>query len=321
MATEYRTICPTARHNYVAFFLTLACNLRCSYCINLHDGGTRVKVAKRSHLEPDEWITAANRFALRKDLPLTLQGGEPTLSKAFFPLVRDADPAIAMDLMTNLTFDEELFIREVPVWRFNREAPYAPIRVSYHPGQNDIQDLIRKTQRLQEAGFRVGIYGILHPEKEKAEHILEVQKQCLDLGIDFRTKEYLGDYNGQVYGTFRYEGAVSSESLRDCDCRTSEFIVDPAGYLFRCHTDLYEGLAPIGEILDPSLDETVIDRYRECSYFGRCNPCDVKLKTNRFQNFGHTSCEVINLSPDYNGLSEIPRNGARSSALRVLSVT
>jgi len=70
-----------------------------------------------------------------------------------------------MDLMTNLMFDVETFISNTPTWRFTREAPYAAIRVSYHPGQNDIDDLIRKTFRLQEAGFRIGVYGIEHPRQ------------------------------------------------------------------------------------------------------------------------------------------------------------
>ncbi len=35
------------------------------------------------------------------------------------------------------------------------------------------------------------------------------------------------------------------------------------------------------------------ERFRECDVFGHCNPCDVKLKTNRFQEFGHTSVEII----------------------------
>ena len=49
-----------AHHNYVAFFLTLACNLKCPYCINLHNGGSRYKQAKRDNLNVEEWIKIAN---------------------------------------------------------------------------------------------------------------------------------------------------------------------------------------------------------------------------------------------------------------------
>jgi len=178
------------------------------------------------------------------------------------------------------------------VWRFTREAPYAAIRVSYHPGQNNIDDLIAKTFRLQEAGFRIGLYGIEHPDTEIRKHILEVQERCLELGLDFRLKEFLGEHDGKMYGTFKYDGCVCGETLKSCECRTTEIIVDPAGYVYKCHSDLYSGRNPISHILNNDLSEDAIDEFRECLFYGTCNPCDVKVKTNRFQIFGHTSVEI-----------------------------
>ena len=144
-------------HNYVAFFLTLACNLKCPYCINLHQHATRVRAHGHQEMSAGDWIKAANRLVLRDDLPLTFQGGEPTLHKAFFDIVNEVKPEIKMDLLTNMMFDVDTFIKRVPVQRFTRSAPYAAIRVSYHPGQNDIDDLIEKTKALTAAGFRIGL--------------------------------------------------------------------------------------------------------------------------------------------------------------------
>jgi len=39
----------------------------------------------------------------------------------------------------------------------------------------------------------------------------------------------------------------------------------------------------------------MIDEYRECYFYGDCNPCDVKIKTNRFQQYGHTSVDIIDI--------------------------
>ena len=33
-------------------------------------------------------------------------------------------------------------------------------------------------------------------------------------------------------------------------------------------------------------------KFRPCEVYGHCNPCDIKVKTNRFQVFGHTSVEI-----------------------------
>lgn len=285
-------ITPKLDHNYVAFFLSFSCNLKCHYCINLHDNIPRSLQAQHRGMSVDDWITAANRFVLRDDLPLTLQGGEPTLYPDFFRFVNEVKPEIKMDLMTNLMFDVDAFIANVPKWRFTREAPYAAIRVSYHPGQNTIEDLIAKTNKLQDAGFRIGLYGIEHPDPEIRRHILDTQEHCLKQGLDFRLKEFLGEYNGVMYGTFKYDDCVCGGVLKKCDCRTTEIIVDPAGFVYKCHADLYNSRNPIAHILDEGFNEGSIDEFRECEFYGTCNPCDVKVKTNRFQIFGHTSVEI-----------------------------
>ena len=283
---------PDKQHNYVAFFLTLKCNLRCSYCINLHSGGSRYEKAQRNQMSADEWIKAADRLVLRDDLPLTLQGGEPTLYKGFYRFVNEVKEEIKMDLLTNLSFNVEEFIENVPLSRFKREAPYASIRVSYHPGQNDIEDLLKKTFQLQDSGFRVGLYGILSPDEEMKKHILETMDNCLKQGIDFRTKEFLGEWDDTLHGTFKYYESVNGKKLKSCECRTTEIIADPGGYVYKCHSDLYNGRGPIAHILDNSFNQAELEKFRECSSYGDCNPCDVKVKTNRLQMFGHTTVEI-----------------------------
>ena len=290
MSGTLHPVTPKQGHNYVAFFLTLSCNLKCPYCINLHDGGSRYKKANRKHMDVEDWINAANRLVLRDDLPLSLQGGEATMYKGFYRFVNEVKEEIKMDLLTNMMFDVDEFISNVPVWRFTREAPYAAIRVSYHPGQNDIDDLIQKTIKLQDAGFRVGIYGIEHPSI--LDHIMNTKDKCLERDIDFRTKEFLGEWQGNLYGTFKYEGSVYGNELKQSECRTTEIIVDPAGYVYKCHSDLYNGRNPFAHVLDHDFNEASIEEFRPCDFYGECNPCDVKVKTNRYQIFGHTSVEI-----------------------------
>ncbi len=282
-------------HNYVAFFLTFGCNLDCGYCLNRHDEGSRYRGSTYKHMDVESWIKAADRLVLRDDLPLTLQGGEPTIINGFYRFVTEVKPDIRMDLLTNMMFDVETFVRRVPPWRFDRDAPYASIRVTYHPGQNEIDDLIRKTLFLQDAGFRIGLYGILYPDADLRKHIMDTMETCVNLGLDFRTKEFLGEWNDEVYGTFKYPGSVKGERLKTCRCRTTELIVGPGGYIYRCHADLYLGRDPFAHILDGSFSKEAIDLFRSCTYYGTCHPCDVKVKTNRFQIFGHTSVEITEM--------------------------
>lgn len=285
---ELKPIVLPKDYNYAAVFLTLACNLKCSYCINnFGEEGTAKK-----HLSGADIVRGINRLVLREDLPITLQGGEPSLHKDFYYIVNNIKPEIKIDLLTNLQFDADEFMRKVDKDRIRRNAPYASIRVSYHPEQMKLEPLAEKVLKLQNAGFSIGIWGVMHPSQE--ELILKAQKYCQDLGIDFRLKEFLGEHEGKLYGTFRYDGACEKKFKKTVLCKTTELIVGGDGSVFRCHSDLYEGRPPVGNFIDPDFD--IQDIFRVCDVFGHCNPCDIKVKTNRLQEFGHTSVEIKEVS-------------------------
>jgi MoaA/NifB/PqqE/SkfB family radical SAM enzyme len=280
-----KSIIIPSRYNYIAAFLSLACNLRCSYCINRFDTLSYDK----GSLSGEAWVRGLNRIASRPDLPVTLGGGEPSLHPDFIYILNHVRPELNIDILTNLQFDIAEFMRRVDPGRIKRDAPYASLRVSYHPETMQLEPLVEKVLRMQKAGYSIGIWGVLHPKQER--EIERAKQYAESRGIDFRTKEFLGEFNGIMHGTIKYPGACDRMFEKRVLCRTTELIIGPAGGVYRCHSDLYEGRKPIGHILDPDFE--IDDRLRPCEVFGHCNPCDVKIKTNRFQIFGHTSVEIV----------------------------
>ena len=234
---------------------------------------------------------ALNRIAPRGDLPITLQGGEPTQHPDFNFIVINVRKDLHLDVLTNLEFDVAKFMREVAPDRIKRDAPYASIRVSYHPEVMQLAPLVEKVLLLQHAGYSIGIWAVGHPRYER--QIQLAATYCEECGLDFRTKEFLGEYQGRTYGTYRYPGSCSRQERRKVMCRSSELIIGPNGGIYRCHSDLYCGINPIGTILDPEFE--VDSGFHKCNDYGYCNPCDVKTKTDRFQINGHTAVEIMPL--------------------------
>lgn len=281
-------------YNYCAAFLTLACNLKCSYCINIMDFERKVIYWENKPLDGDAWIKALNRIEAREDLPITFQGGEPTVHPAFYEIVRGVDKP--MDLITNIQFDPQEFMDEVPKTKFMRHAPYASIRVSYHPEQMKLEPTVEKVVKLQENGYQIGVWMVEHPNWLDA--LEQARFTFSKYQVDFRTKELLGRVDDKVYGHLKYKNAVGSDDLKYCKCRTSELIIGPSGKVYRCHSDLYNLRADIGHILDDNFN---LDReFKDCYFYGDCSGCDIKVKTNRFQEFGHTSVEIIDIEGDEN---------------------
>ena len=283
-ATSLPQITLPDTYNYIAVFLTLQCTLNCSYCINHFD---RISM-EQTNLSGDMWLLGLNRLLSRPDLPLTFQGGEPTLHPDFYQIVTGLRSDSTMDLLTNLEIDIHRFMRIISPKRFKRDTPYASIRVSYHPEVMKIEELTVKVLAFLEQGYHIGIWGVSHPSWQ--EEIRRARDYCTDLGIDFRTKEFLGEYEGTLHGTLRYRGACDLKTPQQVVCRTSELLIGPTGNIYRCHSDLYSDRSAIGHLLDPELQ--INDQARPCSWFGYCNPCDVKIKNNRYQEYGHTSVVI-----------------------------
>lgn len=292
-----RSLIIPENYNYIAVFLTFACNLKCSFCINNFESSPRKK-QKRKYLSGEEWAVGLNRIISRPDLPVSLQGGEPTLHKDFPYIVNNIRRNLNIDVLTNLR-DERVFLDNINPGRIKRKAPYASIRVSYHPEQMKLEPLIKRVLRMLDAGFSIGIWAVDYPAPETQKEIVLAKKICKETGIDFRLKEYLGEYNGNLYGHYLYKGACDKRFKKAVRCKTTELIIGPDGNIYRCTADIYESRSPIGHILDPDFE--IKDKFKKCSWFGHCNPCDIKMKTNRFQEFGHTSVfitgDVEKLSP------------------------
>ena len=226
-----------------------------------------------------------------RDVPITLQGGEPGLHPDFIEIVQQVSRIHPVDILTNLAFDLDTFVRQVDPAALNRPAPYAPIRVSYHPEQFTLPDLLERVEILVSAGFRVGLYGVLHPDYEAV--ILEAQRQCIERGLDFRTKPFLGWHQGRLYGEYACPEACAGAPYKTCECAPSELLIAPDGSIHRCHYFLYCQKTALAQIGDPQI--ILPDDYLACPWLGACNPCDVKIKNNRFQQFGHIAARIRNI--------------------------
>jgi len=282
--SSLKSIIMPKSHNYIGVFLTFECSLHCDYCINYFNKS----VIERGVISGEEFVKGLNRIVSRDDLPVTLQGGEPSHHPDFYYIVNNIKPELNIDILTNIQFDVDEFIKKIDPNRIKRKAPYASIRVSYHPQKMDLDDTVNRVLKMQDAGFSMGVFTVTHPLNEEMLH--KMQARCKEVGIDFRTKEFLGKYQGKLYGSYKYEGACEGKFKKKVKCRTTELLIDSEGKIYRCHTDIYNGKNSIGHILEPTFQ--IDDKFRDCDYFGQCNPCDTKVKTNRFQQFGHTSVEI-----------------------------
>jgi sulfatase maturation enzyme AslB (radical SAM superfamily) len=274
-------------YNYVAVFLTLACNLKCSYCINHLSGDAK----KQGYLPGEQWISLLNRLNLKKDLPLTFQGGEPTVHPDFYQIIKGLREDLSIDLLTNLQFDPTVFKKQISPERLKRDSKYSSIRVTYHPETMNWQKLLEKVLYLKKNNYSVSVFGILHPRDEV--EIKRAQAEAIKLEIDFRVKDFLGIHNDKIFGSYKYANACFGEQELHCLCKTSELLIGAGGDVYRCHHDLYNQFNAQGNLAQENF--AIINDFRPCERYGKCNPCDIKIKNNRFQEWGHCSVEIIDL--------------------------
>lgn len=344
--------------NYIGVFLTMGCNLQCHYCINiptsnqeLNDRSNLFPILNAKHhigLTPEQWIEGLSRIPNREDLPITVQGGEPTIYYGLNHIIEEVPHYL--DILTNMG-NMKIFknISDKSIHKLQRKAPYPSIRVSWHKDEMErtwkdgFKELVRRCEELKDYGFNVspiksesdvGIYMVAHPSNQLPDENLWRGK------VPFETKEFLGVHDGELYGHYAYKHSTDLISRGiyhkplECECRTSELLIDPYGFIWGCHHDLYkvwsnltdinklhfdyiqksnfrykqckdyvywkDSIEPIGHILDPEFSMDDLQIFRKCYHYGECVGCDVKLKNDRTQSKDdrgviHTSVEIKNI--------------------------
>ena len=246
-------------YNYIAAFLTLNCPYRCSYCVNWDDRSYKEKSG-------EYWVDNLNR--LETDLSVTLSGGEPTTHKDFYYIVNNCKHRL--ELLTNLSFDIDMFIASVDANVFNNDRSFAPIRASFHSDWMDLDKTIEKIRKLSAAGFRVALYCVETDTNREA-----IERMYKQDDIDFQTKPLLPS---EPSDSVDVEG----------ECRTRELIIGPDGSIFKCHRDMYKKEYPIGELGNITNIEY---KFRKCNNAVDCHPCDSKIKRDRFGKPGYCAID------------------------------
>ena len=288
---ELKEINLPENYKYIAVFPTMRCNLNCSFCLNTFSqdfNRTRFK-----EISGQDWVKALNRIKTRKEVPITFSGGEPFLHPDFLHILNNLKSDLNIDILSNL-YNKTLvqnFLDNVSPDKITRDAPYASIRVSYHPEQMDPKLLIENAKLLQDSGFKVGIYSVQYPSSAQLQAITQMQFRCKDEDIDFRLKDFTGQYKDELYGDYsKHPDSVNSKELKRRLCKISELLIGPDANVYKCHRDLYSEENPVGNLLNQEFQ--IEDKFRPCTNYGNCHPCDVKLKTNFKQELGYTSVEI-----------------------------
>lgn len=289
-------------YNYVSAFLTFRCNLDCGFCVN-RASNTHLKRNKFREISGKKWVESLNRITPPEGVPYSLVGGEPSLHKDFIYIVNNLNPDAGLDLVTNLWWSDKKikkFIAEIDPKKIDNHAPFPSIRASYHPEEMGSGDkLLENAIKLKEAGFDIGLEGVMYPKPSQLEAIEEMILKCKKNDLSFRPKSFIGVYEGKddlgnnfsiTYGKYKYEGSVFNENLKNCLCKTSNLYLGPDGNNYKCQRDLLLGEYSIGNITDPSFKFQ--NDFLPCDHFGQCHPCDVKVKTNNQQEMQTTMVKI-----------------------------
>ncbi len=285
-----KTVIVPKNYDYVGVYLTNKCHLSCPYCITAHHGSFFTGNGYAS-LAPEEWINGLNRLELPKDVPITLQGGEPFLYKGIWSILENVRHKI--DILTALPpfVTKERFLKVKTLDWNRRPSPYPTIRVSYHKGQNNYKELTERIADLQGI-LSIGLYYLGNPANTEDE-ITAIKGYARAFKIEVRSKDFLGKYDGALYGSYLYADAAngSRKSIK-VRCKNTVIPIAPDGTAHRCHSDLYFGRKELalGNICDSGLEFP--EAHLECDNYGLCSECDVKIKTNHYQEYGYTSVDI-----------------------------
>ena len=242
---------------FIRIYPTLACNLRCPYCVNYHVGD-EYRGDEFLTLAPEQWVEALNRIARN----VIISGGEPFLYGGLVELLNGIRKDLDVRIYTNFK------VKNTPeiIAKVNRPLQFL---VSYHTGSGSVDDFLAIANRVRKMGkFKGVIHGI--SAREQRDLLVKTKKTFAQSGWNLKI-----DDDQRLL----FEGA-SKKFRKRVRCTRRVILVAPDGSRYQCVSKLTRRVDPIGNVLESDPDPeaaTVV-----CSDYGYCSPCDC-LGESRFE--------------------------------------
>ena len=237
---------PARFDGHLRIYPTLACNLRCAWCVNDQvEGGRRWT----GQVSPAQWAEAINREGRH----VVLTGGEPFLYPGLAELINAVDRRLQIRVYTNLGLELAEQIHSL-----NREVRFY---VSWHPRpEADRKMFLRNTEAILESPLRaLEVHAIEAVEdRDRLGRDVEFfQRQGLHVHLDEDQRGFAGSRNTPARQAF---------------CRRRIYLLGPDGRRYQCVSKLMRRADPMENILDGPLGQDLC--FTLCPDHGRCAPCD-----------------------------------------------
>ena len=175
----------------IDYMLTFRCNYDCSYCLS-HD--INHPLLTKSPQEISDALNYVSNLYNKKDILLTLLGGEPLLYKDFFNILKNLNPEILPKIITNLSVSLDYIKKNFTGVNNNR----IKIRASYHAEYADPDAFIEKILYLKNLRYRVKSPVAIHYKKDLFDKSLYVLESLKELGQPIILSK-MGE-NNEIYG-------------------------------------------------------------------------------------------------------------------------
>ncbi|MBI9079214.1 MAG: radical SAM protein [Pseudodesulfovibrio sp.] len=256
---SHQTSSPPDRHcsnpakfdGHLRIYPTLACNLRCDYCVNEQMGQ---RPAVFSQASPEAWVQAINREGRH----VVLTGGEPFLYPGLSELINGVNADLKVRVYTNFC----LSLRDV-LDRIQRPVHFF---ISWHPQQRADRDtfLDNAFHMLDNPLFTADMHAI----------DAEETRAGLDADLDYFLKKGLTVTKDDDQRTF--DGSCQT-ALKTAVCSKIIYLIGPDGTRFQCVSRLIRKDRPMENMLkSPLATEEAVSL---CPDFGNCAPCDILGQT------------------------------------------
>lgn len=242
---------PAKFDGHLRLYPTLACNLRCLYCVNEEMGCRpfRFPMAK-----PEQWIEAIKR----EHRHVVFTGGEPFLYPGLVKVINGVPPELTVRVYSNFCLDLTGQLKGLarPVHFF----------ISWHPQQRADRNVFLRNLKLmqQNKSLTADIHAIDAMETASVLNadLAYFKQHGFEVGLDSDQRTFEGA------GRMRHHMAVCSKAI---------YLIGPDGTRFQCVSRLVRNDEPMENMLEGSLGPA--EAVSECPHFGNCAPCDALGQT------------------------------------------